>query len=100
MNQLTNLSPPVGSSNDCIWTSSSLTTPPVPSDTTALVTVRGRRTRSNGLATNAEADADAIPPRAMAIASISSMKPIAPPSARAALRRALKYARIFLAVAP
>ena len=30
------------------------------------------------------------PPRAMAIASISSMKPIAPPSLRAALRSALK----------
>jgi hypothetical protein len=30
------------------------------------------------------------PPRAIAIASISSMKPIAPPSWRAALRSALK----------
>ena len=40
------------------------------------------------------------PPRAMAIASISSMKPIAPPSVRAALRSALKYERILRAVAP
>ena len=40
------------------------------------------------------------PPRAIAMASISSMKPMAPPSARAALRRALKYDRILRAVAP
>jgi len=40
------------------------------------------------------------PPRAIAMASISSMNPMAPPSWRAALRRALKYERIFLAVAP
>ena len=41
-----------------------------------------------------------MPPRRIAIASISSMNPIAPPSVRAALRSALKYARIFFAVAP
>ena len=97
MNQLTSLSVPVGSSNDCICTSSSLTTPPVPSLTTALVTTRGTRNASNGLDATA---ADAMPPRRIAIASISSMKPIAPPSVRAALRSALKYARIFFAVAP
>ena len=97
MNQLTNLSAAVGSSNDCICTSSSLTTPPVPSLITALVTTCGTRKASNGLAATAAAD---MPPRRIAIASISSMNPIAPPSVRAALRSALKYARIFLAVAP
>ena len=34
------------------------------------------------------------PPRDMPIASISSMKPIAPPSLRAAFRRALKNDRM------
>ena len=34
--------------------------------------------------------AEDTPPRDMAMASISSMKPIAPPSLRAALRSALK----------
>ncbi len=87
MNQLTSLSVPVGSSNDCICTSSSLTTPPVPSLTTALVTTPGCRSASNGLAANAVWP---MPPRRVAMASISSMNPIAPPSARAALRSALK----------
>src|SRR5437016_7420171 len=40
------------------------------------------------------------PLRVMPIASISSMNPIAPPSLRAALRRALKNERIFDAVMP
>ena len=74
-----------------------MTTPPVPSLITALVTVCGTRNASNGPAATI---ADAMPPRRIAIASISSMNPIAPPSVRAALRSALKYARIFFAVAP
>ena len=41
-----------------------------------------------------------IPAREAAMASISSMKPTAPPSARAALRSSLKYARIFRFVCP
>ena len=93
--KLTSLSVGVGSSNDCIWTSSSLTTPPVPSLTTAFLT-----TPPNGRTSNALAVIDDMPPRAVAMASISSMNPIAPPSVRAALRSALKYARIFFAVAP
>ena len=60
----------------------------------------GRRsTSASAAAPGAAVIADA-PPRARPIASISSMKPIAPPSLRAVLRSALKYWRIFFAVAP
>jgi hypothetical protein len=56
-----------GASNDCSWMSSSLTTPVMPSPLEP-----------------------PIPDRDAPTASISSMKPIAPPSLRAALRSALK----------
>ena len=59
--------PPVGASNDWSWMSSSLTTPAMPSR-----------------------PVPPIPAREAPMASISSMNPMAPPSARAALRRALK----------
>ena len=55
------------------------------------------RSRGSGYAGAGTADS---PRRVMAIASISSMKPIAPPSRRAALRSARKYERILRAVAP
>ena len=58
----------VGMSKLCICTSSSLTTPTMPSRIEPVF----------------------IPLRAPPIASNSSMKPIAPPSLRAALRSALK----------
>ena len=67
-----------------------MTTPPVPSETT-------RSTRGPGATVAEDESSD---PRRMAIASISSMKPIAPPSARAARRSARKYERILRAVAP
>ncbi len=41
-----------------------------------------------------------MPPRLPAMASISSMKPMAPPSLRAVLRSSLKKLRILRAVAP
>ena len=119
MNQALSFCLPVGSSKDCICTSSSLTTPPTPSLIIALVTVAGDEAaaasgdrvldgspvrppqRRTPMARTASGMGVAeTPPRAMAIASISSMKPIAPPSARAALRSALKYERILRAVAP
>ncbi len=59
---------PAGASNDCSWMSSSLTTPAMPSRPAE----------------------PPIPAREAPIASISSMNPMAPPSARAALRSALK----------
>jgi hypothetical protein len=57
-----------GSSKLWSWTSSSLTTPEIPSREVELP----------------------IPEREAPMASISSMKPIAPPSLRAAVRSALK----------
>jgi len=84
---------PVGSSNDCICTNSSFTTPPVPSLTTALRTTAGVRARKKPPVrptSTALLESPTTPPRAVAIASISSMNPIAPPSALAALRRATK----------
>ncbi len=56
-----------GASNDWSWISSSLTTPAMPSR-----------------------PLPPIPDREAPMASISSMNPMAPPSARAALRSALK----------
>ena len=122
MNQVRSFCQPVGSSKDCICTSSSLTTPPTPSlvierlttvpvaapETAALAYDDGSPSRPPQHRTPVEADTDEVdgcavidrPPRAIAIASISSMKPIAPPSWRAALRSALKYERILRAVAP
>ena len=89
--RLTKRWPRVGWSNDCICTSSSLTTPPVPSE------IIGETTVARSLVADNE---PSMPPRRIAIASISSMKPIAPPSRRAASRSAAKYARILRAVAP
>ena len=69
---------PVGSSKLCICTSSSLTTPGTPS----------------------WAEPDPEVERAAPMASNSSMNPMAPPSERAALRSALKNARILRLVWP
>src|SRR5580692_8624950 len=66
-----------GVSNDWSWTSSSLTTPVMPS----LLPFPWPR-------------------RAPPMASISSMNPMAPPSVRAYLRRRLKNVRIFRFVCP
>src|SRR3954449_7458937 len=110
---------PVGWSNDCIWTSSSLTTPPTPSLMNPLLTsdepVAGDARKLDGRlvtapqhcteraivegATSGAAVIDS-PRRVAPIASISSMNAIAPPSASAALRASLKNLRIFIAVAP
>ena len=68
MNQPLKRTDVVGSSNDCSWISSSLTTPEMPSRPV-------------------EAP---MPVRAAPMASISSMKPMAPPSRRAAVRNARK----------
>jgi len=70
--------PTGGSSKDWSWINSSLTTPETPS----------------------RPPPEPIPLRAAPIASISSMNPIAPPSARAALRSARKYDRILRFVWP
>src|SRR5207248_9990066 len=77
-------------SKDCSWISSSLTVPPVQ--------LAIERSELHGLrATGVE---PARPPRFVANESISSMKPIAPPSLRAVAFRALKYFRILRAVIP
>ncbi len=83
--------PIVGSSNDCIWTSSSLTTPATPSRMSERAMPRPPSVSPLMRLT---------PPREPAIASNSSMKPIAPPSRRAILRIALKYERILRFVCP
>ena len=69
--------PVVGSSKDCSWMSNSLTTPEMPSRAV---------------------DAP-MPLRAPPMASISSMKPMAPPSRRAAARSARKYADLAVGLA-
>ncbi len=96
---------PVGSSKDCICTSSSLTTPPTPSDVIdrfcTEVAAQDAPANADGSPVIPPQSIDVMraasgivvaltPPRAIAIASISSMKPMAPPSWRAALRSALK----------
>ena len=68
MAQLRSRCPAVGVSNDWSWMRSSFTTPEMPSRPVD----------------------DPMPERAAPMASISSMKPMAPPSSRAALRSALK----------
>ena len=74
-----------GWSNDCSWISSSFTIePPSPEPMNDSV-ARATPSAPEDLLT---------PPRDMPIASISSMKPIAPPSLRAALRSALKNDRM------
>ena len=83
-----------GWSNDCIWTRSSFTMPPVPLEI-AFDTVRERPS----IRLPGAGDMPRLS-RAPPIASISSMKPIAPPSLRAAFRRALKKERIRDAVPP
>ncbi len=77
----------LGWSNDCICTSSSLTTPPVPSLIIDEAIVPGRGLVAIGEALRSEPSS---PPRLVAMASISSMNPIAPPSDRAARRNAAK----------
>ena len=67
-----------GWSKDCNWMRSSFTTPEMPSRWVE----------------------DPIPCRAAPMASISSMKPMAPPSLRAVARSALKNDRIFRLVWP
>src|SRR3954454_17053644 len=113
---------PVGWSNDCICTSSSLTTPPTPSLMKPLLTkpladesvagavrnVDGRLVTApqhcteRAIVEGGTSGAAVIesPRRVAPIASISSMNAIAPPSASAALRASLKNLRIFIAVAP
>ena len=85
------LPPTVVSSKDCICTSSSLTTPLMPSPSQR-ETLRPESSSTPVMRL--------IPERAPAIASISSMKPTAPPSRRAILRSALKYERILRLVWP
>ena len=113
---------PVGWSKDCICTSSSLTTPPTPSLITCETTGRANRgwegwysrpaprpvippqswtaTDPRETGEDRSVATAAIPARWVAMASISSMNPIAAPSARAALRSSLKKDLIFRAVAP
>ena len=84
----------VGWSKLCSWISSSLTMPATPSRPWERDTVGAAR------AAAPSAGVIRIPAREAAMASISSMKPTAPPSARAALRSSLKYERIFRFVCP
>src|SRR5438093_8177018 len=79
-----------GWSKDCIWISSSFTMPLAPGPTMF------DATRPSPVASG---DAD-NPLRSPPIASISSMKPIAPPSLRANFRRVLKNDRIRAPVMP
>jgi hypothetical protein len=80
-----------GWSKDCIWIRSSFTMPPVLEDVNRLTvrSVPGGPAGTAGLAS-----------RDCPIASISSMKPIAPPSLRAVFLSALKNDRIRYAVIP
>lgn len=80
--------PKLGVSNDRIWMSSSFTMPPVPDETLRTGDRSGAATYPPPL------------PRAVPTASISSMKPIAPPSRRAAFFSARKKERSFQAVIP
>ncbi len=83
------------SSKLCICTSSSLTMPPVPWEILGEI--------SNPLPGEWLSMARGLkfmPPRRVAMASISSMKPIAPPSIRATLRSWRKKVRILRAVMP
>ena len=82
-----------GASNDCSCTSSSFTTPVMPSP------VFERCTPAGAIAASSYGSAR-MPERAPAIASISSMNPIAPPSSRAARRSSLKNERILRFVCP
>src|SRR5947209_17558923 len=111
---LTSFCHPVGWSNDCICTSSALTTPPTPSLMNPLLTVAGfaavagkDRNDDGKLVTapqhctdfasvaGARSGAAVIdnPRRVAPMASTSSMKAMAPPSASAALRASLKNLR-------
>ncbi len=81
------------SSKLCICTRSSLTTPPTPSE------MAGDITRPPGTPV-AIAVAVEMPPRRIPMASNSSMNPMAPPSARATLRKCRKKPRILRAVMP
>ena len=92
-------SPIVGWSNDWSWMSSSFTTPEMPS--LELRSISGPEPEPKIFAARPDGAGEyRMPLRAPAIASISSMKPIAPPSSRAALRSSLKKLRILRPVWP
>ena len=89
-----------GWSKDCIWISSSFTIPePAGPKNEDTLRPGACPIPSRGLDKNGSGDI-ANPLRSPPIASISSMKPIAPPSRRAAFRSALKKERILMFVIP
>src|SRR5437667_3433826 len=79
-----------GWSKDCIWISSSFTMPPVPEE----IMEDTERARFSGAGEASRESRDAP------MASISSMKPIAPPCFRAIFLRDLKKDLILKAVIP